>query len=164
MLVSKSMNLKKSDIEKYENVEQVIYSLLEDEDDWISAMATVVSELHNNFSHFNWTGFYRVVSPGLLKIGPYQGTHGCITIPFTNGVCGSAALTGETQLVPDVRTRKDHIACSATTLSEIVIPVISPNGDLFAVLDVDSDKLDAFTEYDINLLKTLCDYLGRKYC
>ena len=67
--MGKPMKLKKSDIEKYENVEQVIYSLLEDEDDWISAMATVVSELHNNFSHFNWTGFYRVVSPGLLKIG-----------------------------------------------------------------------------------------------
>ncbi len=163
MHVGKPMKLKKSDIEKYENVEQVIYSLLEDEDDWISAMATVVSELHNNFSHFNWTGFYRVVSPGLLKIGPYQGTHGCIIIPFTNGVCGSAALTGEIQLVPDVRTRKDHIACSITTLSEIVVPVISPSGDVFAVLDVDSDKLDAFTEYDINLLKTLCDYLGKKY-
>ena len=68
--------------ENYELVQLKIESLLEDESDWVSAMATVVSELHNNFSHFNWTGFYRVTSPSLLKIGPYHGSHGCLTIPF----------------------------------------------------------------------------------
>ena len=71
-----------------------IESLLEDESDWVSAMSTVVCELHNSFEHFHWTGFYRTVAPNLLKIGPYQGGHGCLVIPFDKGICGAAATTG----------------------------------------------------------------------
>ena len=77
-----------------------IKSLLDDETDWVSAMSTVVCELHNSFEHFHWTGFYRTVEPNLLKIGPYQGGHGCLVIPFDKGICGAAATTGETQDVP----------------------------------------------------------------
>ena len=72
----------------YELIQLKIESLLEDENDWVSAMATVVSELHNNFSYYNWTGFYRVTSPKMLKIGPYQRSHGCLTNPFSNGFAG----------------------------------------------------------------------------
>ena len=90
-----------------------IESLLDDETDWVSAMSTVVCELHNSFEHFHWTGFYRTVEPNLLKIGPYQGGHGCLVIPFDKGICGAAATTGETQDVPDVHARPEHIACSS---------------------------------------------------
>ncbi len=79
-----------------------ITSILDGEDDWIAAMATVACELHNAFDHYNWTGFYRTTSPGMLKIGPYQGGHGCLYIPFEKGICGAAARTGETQDVPNV--------------------------------------------------------------
>jgi GAF domain-containing protein len=140
-----------------------IESLLEDESDWISAMSTVVCELHNSFDHFNWTGFYRTVAPNLLKIGPYQGGHGCLVIPFDKGICGAAATTGMTQDVPDVHARPEHIACSSTTLSEIVVPVKDSNGSVVAVLDLDSDIPAAFSSQDIVLTENICKYLGQKY-
>lgn len=157
------MNETRKSKENYELVQLKIESLLENESDWVSAMATVVSELHNNFSHFNWTGFYRVTSPSLLKIGPYQGTHGCLTIPFSKGICGAAAREKQTQLVPDVHEREDHIACSSSTLSEIVIPVLDSNQNVLAVLDIDSDTENAFSSFDKDFLEKLCKYLGKKY-
>ena len=149
--------------ENYELTMLKIESLLEDEGDWVSAMATVVSELHNNFSHFNWTGFYRVTSPNLLKIGPYQGSHGCLTIPFSKGVCGAAAREKQTQIVPNVREREDHIACSSSTLSEIVVPVMDTHQNVLAVLDIDSDTENVFSSLDRDFLEKLCKYLGKKY-
>ena len=157
------MNETRKSKENYELVQLKIESLLENESDWVSAMATVVSELHNNFSHFNWTGFYRVTSPSLLKIGPYQGTHGCLTIPFSKGICGAAAREKQTQLVPDVHEREDHIACSSSTLSEIVIPVLDSDQNVLAVLDIDSDTENAFSSFDKDFLEKLCKYLGKKY-
>ena len=148
---------------KHEEVYQRIESLLKDENDWIAAMATVVCELHNSFNHFHWTGFYRTVAPNLLKIGPYQGGHGCLVIPYDKGICGAAARTGETQDVPDVHARPEHIACSSSTLSEIVVPVKSPDGEVFAVLDVDSDYQAAFTSEDIDLAERICRKLGKRY-
>ena len=148
---------------KHDEVYQRIESLLEDENDWVAAMATVVCELHNSFNHFHWTGFYRTVAPNLLKIGPYQGGHGCLVIPYDKGICGAAARTGETQDVPDVHARPEHIACSSTTLSEIVVPVKSPDGEVFAVLDVDSDYQAAFTSEDIDLAERICNELGKRY-
>ena len=127
-------------------------SILDDEDDWISSMATVACELHNAFDHFHWTGFYRTTSPNMLKIGPYQGGHGCLQIPFTRGVCGAAARLGETQLVPDVKAFADHIACASSTRSELVLPVWDRAGTLLAVLDIDSDQFDAFTVLDADAL------------
>ena len=140
-----------------------IESLLVDEDDWVSAMSTVVCELHNSFDHFHWTGFYRTVEPNLLKIGPYQGGHGCLVIPFSKGICGAAARTGETQDVPDVHVRPEHIACSSTTLSEVVVPVKNSNGEVVAVLDLDSDLPAAFSTEDIKFTERVCDYLGNRY-
>ena len=140
-----------------------IESLLEDESDWVSEMSTVVCELHNSFEHFHWTGFYRTVAPNLLKIGPYQGGHGCLVIPFDKGICGAAATTGLTQDVPDVHARPEHIACSSTTLSEVVVPIKDSNGSVVAVLDLDSDIPAAFSSQDIMLTENVCKYLGEKY-
>ena len=138
-------------------------SILDDEDDWISAMATVACELHNAFDHFHWTGFYRTTSPNMLKIGPYQGGHGCLFIPFEKGICGAAARIGESQDVPNVHERPEHIACSSTTNSEIVVPIKNLSGDVVAVLDVDSDELAAFSTEDVQLLERVCHWLGKRY-
>lgn len=139
-----------------------IAALTEGEDDAIAKMATIACELFHAFDRFHWVGFYRVVSPGLLKIGPYQGGHGCLVIPFERGVCGAAARTGRTQLVPDVEAFPGHIACSSSTRSEIVVPVFS-DGELIAVLDIDSDYPDAFTEADDEALKgILAGAFGRQ--
>ena len=140
-----------------------IESLLDDETDWVSAMSTVVCELHNSFEHFHWTGFYRTVEPNLLKIGPYQGGHGYLVIPFDKGICGAAATTGETQDVPDVHARPEHIACSSSTLSEVVVPVKDSEGNVVAVLDLDSDLPAAFSSEDIEFTEQVCEYLGKKY-
>ena len=131
---------------------KTIASLTESEDDVIALMATVVCELHHSDDRFDWTGFYRVTSPKMLKIGPYQGGHGCLQIPFTRGVCGAAARLGETQLVPDVKAFADHIACASSSRSELVLPVWDRAGTLLAVLDIDSDQFDAFTVLDADSL------------
>ena len=140
-----------------------ITSILDGEDDWIAAMATVACELHHAFDHYHWTGFYRTTSPGMLKIGPYQGSHGCLYIPFDKGICGAAARTGETQDVPNVHQRSEHIACSSTTNSEIVVPVKNSKGEVVAVLDVDSDDFSAFSKQDIELVERVCTWLGTMY-
>jgi len=147
----------------HDEVHQRITSILEGEDDWVTAMATVVCELHNAFEHFHWTGFYRTTSPGILKIRPYQGGHGCLLIPFDKGICGAAARTGETQDVPNVHERPEHIACSSTTNSEIVVPIKNTQGEVVAVLDVDSDRHAAFSTADVHLVEQVCDWLGREY-
>ena len=90
--------------------------------------------------------------PNVLKIGPYQGGHGCLVIPFSKGICGAAARTGETQDVPDVNARPEHIACSSSTLSEVVVPIKNSSGDVVAVLDLDSDLPAAFSKDDIDSL------------
>lgn len=149
--------------ELYDRTLQRIRDLIAGEDDPIAIMATVACELHHSFDYFDWTGFYRVVSPGLLKIGPYQGTHGCVQIAFDRGVCGAAARTRTTQLVPDVRQFRGYIACSGSTRSEIVVPVMAPGGTLVAVLDVDSDRLDAFDEVDKMNLEKVCALVGANH-
>ena len=120
------------------------------ETDAIALMATVACEVHHADDRFNWTGFYRVVAPELLKIGPYQGGHGCLEIPFSRGVCGAAARMGEPQLVPDVDAFPGHIACASSTRSELVLPVWNGDGALIAVFDLDSDQPDAFGQADID--------------
>ncbi len=149
-------------IEIYTQVISDIEIMIETESDWIAILATVACELHHRFDYFDWTGFYRVVQPGLLKVGPYQGEHGCLTIPFERGVCGAAARTRQTQLVPDVRQFPGYIACSSSTQSEIVVPIMNPHGQLIAVLDIDSDRLAAFDAIDQRYLEELCSRIGSK--
>jgi len=136
----------------YLTLAKTLASLTEGETDSVALMATLVCELHHSDDRFDWTGFYRVTEPGLLKIGPYQGGHGCLQIPFTRGVCGAAARSGEVQLVPDVDAFPGHIACASSTRSEIVLPVRNGAGEIIAVLDIDSDQPDAFTEGDAQAL------------
>lgn len=136
----------------YATLSKTIASLTEGETDAVALMATVACELHHADPRFDWTGFYRVTAPELLKIGPYQGGHGCLQIPFSKGVCGAAARTGQTQLVPDVHAFPGHIACASSTRSEIVLPVRDGSGAIIAVLDIDSDRPDAFTDEDATAL------------
>ncbi len=147
----------------YDAVLDRIDALLDGEDDWIAAMATVTCELHHSFDYFDWTGFYRAVSDDLLIVGPYQGSHGCLRIDVERGVCGAAARTRSTQFVPDVEQFPDHIACSASTRSEVVVPIVTPEGELLAVLDVDSDTLAAFTDTDREYLERIGAKLGRQF-
>ena len=141
--------------ETYASVRQQIHSLLAGEWDEIAAMATIAAELHHAFARFHWVGFYRVVRPGVLKVGPYQGGHGCLTIPFDRGVCGKCAREQRTQLVPDVSRLPYHIACSSTTRSEIVVPILDGHGTLRAVLDIDSNDADAFDLIDQEQLEAV---------
>ncbi len=146
----------------YAALSRSIASLTEGEDDAVALMATIVCELHHADDRFDWTGFYRVTASELLKIGPYQGGHGCLVIPFSRGVCGAAARTGETQLVPDVDAFPGHIACASSTRSELVLPVRNAAGDIIAVLDIDSDQPDAFTHEDASALEgILADCFAR---
>ncbi len=139
----------------YGAVSKSIASLTDGETDEVALMATVVCELHHADNRFDWTGFYRVTDPGILKIGPYQGGHGCLVIPFDRGVCGAAAATGEVQLVDDVNAFEGHIACASSTQSEVVLPVWNRVGDLIAVLDIDSDQPAAFSTEDATQLSKI---------
>jgi GAF domain-containing protein len=125
-----------------------IRALTHGETDTVALMATLACEIHHAHPFADWTGFYRVTAPDLLKIGPYQGGHGCLVIPFSRGVCGAAARTGKVQNVPDVDAFPDHIACSSSTKSELVLPVWNGQGRLLGVLDLDSDTPAAFTPED----------------
>jgi GAF domain-containing protein len=112
---------------------------------------------------FFWTGFYVVdpLKPGELVVGPYQGTLGCLRIPFEKGVCGACATRKETIIVPDVHAFPGHIACDSRSNSEIVVPVFRADGTLAAVLDVDSEQHDAFDTVDAQGLEAICAVLLR---
>ncbi|MFN6979434.1 MAG: GAF domain-containing protein, partial [Gemmobacter sp.] len=127
------------------------------ETDAVALMATLACEVHHAHPLADWTGFYRVVAPGLLKIGPYQGGHGCLVIPFDRGVCGACARTGSAQIVPDVDAFPGHIACASSTRSELVLPVRDGAGRLIAVFDLDSDTPAAFGEADAAALQAILD-------
>lgn len=147
----------------YKEILGRIKALTNNEDDWIATMATVACELHHGFDYYHWTGFYRTIGENLLKIGPYQGTHGCLSISFERGVCGAAAKTKKTQIVKNVHDFPGHIACSATTVSEIVVPIIDKEEKTVAVLDVDSNLPEAFDEIDQKYLEELCLHLKNTY-
>ena len=139
----------------YRELEAHADAILEGIADPIAMMATLASLIHYAFGHL-WTGFYRVAEPGaLLRVGPYQGSLGCLEIIFGRGVCGTAAAEMKTVIVPDVGKFPGHITCDARSRSEIVVPVRSPQGDLIAVLDIDSDRLNAFNHEDQQGLELL---------
>lgn len=135
-------------------------AILDGVDDPLAGMATIAALVHNAFGHL-WTGFYRVVEPGqLLRVGPYQGSLGCLDIAFGRGVCGSAAAGAKTVIVPDVEKYSGHITCDARSRSEIVVPVFGKKGDLIAVLDIDSDRLNAFDAEDARGLEQLVSWFA----
>jgi len=133
-----------------------IEALVEGETDPIAVMSTVTCELYHAFEHFNWVGFYRRISPDTLKVGPYQGGHGCLTIDIRRGVCGACVRAAAVQIENDVSRAADHIACSADTRAEIVLPVFDHAGCVVAVLDIDSTERDVFDETDAACLGRIC--------
>jgi GAF domain-containing protein len=135
--------------------------VLEGIDDPVAEMATVSCLVHHAFAHL-WTGFYRVVAPGrLLRVGPYQGTLGCLEIPFGQGVCGTSAAERRTVVVEDVHAFPGHITCDARSRSEIVVPVTDRTGALVAVFDIDSDRPAAFDDADRDGLERILARFGR---
>jgi GAF domain-containing protein len=135
-------------------------SLLHDVDDVVAEMATIASLVHNAMG-FLWTGFYRVVAPDLLRVGPYQGSVGCLDIPFGKGVCGTAAAERRTIIVPDVNRFPGHISCDPRSRSEIVVPVVDARGALIAVFDIDASTVARFDEQDQHGLERLLTWFTR---
>ena len=132
----------------YAEIKEQMRLVMDGIDDPIAGMATLASLLHGAVG-FRWVGFYRVAKPDeLLRIGPYQGSLGCLEIPFGKGVCGTAAAERRAVIVDDVSLFPGHITCDARARSEIVVPVFGPSGELTAVLDVDSDETGSFTDDD----------------
>lgn len=132
----------------YRRLQRQIASLHGEADDPVSVMANTAAVLHQALSYASWTGFYRVVAPDLLRVGPFQGPVACVEIPFGRGVCGTAAETRRSQVVADVHAFEGHIACDALARSEIVVPVLDAHDRLVAVLDIDSHQPSSFDEED----------------
>ncbi|MFL5562356.1 MAG: GAF domain-containing protein [Gemmatimonadaceae bacterium] len=145
----------------YATLETQVASVLAGIDDPIAGMATISALVHHAFGHL-WTGFYRVVEPGrLLRVGPYQGTLGCLDIEFGRGVCGTAAAERKTVVVADVHQFPGHITCDARSQSEIVVPVFNAARQLIAVFDIDSDRKNAFGKDDERGLDRLMGWFGQ---
>jgi GAF domain-containing protein len=142
----------------YHALQPQVRALLEGETDWIANLANVVAALKEAFGFF-WVGFYRV-KDGVLVLGPFQGPIACTRISFDRGVCGHAYREGKTVIVPDVEQFPGHIACSSLSKSEIVVPVRNRSGEIIAVLDVDSDRLNDFSEVDREGLEKMMALLG----
>lgn len=132
----------------YSEVEREIAALIEGLDDPVAAMASCAAVLHGRLEQASWTGFYRVVPPGKLLVGPYQGPPACLEIPFGRGVCGAAVRLRETQVVADVHSFEGHVVCDPLSRSEIVVPLFGRDGEVVGVLDVDSHQPDAFDDAD----------------
>ena len=143
----------------YDELGSAFRAIMEGITDPIAAMATVSTLLHHGFGHL-WTGFYRVVEKDLLRVGPYQGTLGCLEISFGKGVCGTAARERRTVVVQDVHTFPGHITCDARSRSEIVVPVFDNAGRLIAVLDIDSEHPNTFDDEDREHLERLMTWFA----
>lgn len=138
----------------YAQLHAVLVNTLSGIDDDVAGMATLSALVHHSLGHL-WTGFYRVVGPTRLLVGPYQGTLGCLEIEFGRGVCGVAAAERRTVIVPDVARYPGHITCDARARSEIVVPVYDAKHSLIAVLDIDSASEARFDQQDANGLERI---------
>lgn len=149
--------------QKYEQVLRAIHAQVDDEGDIISVMSTIACEIKCRFPHFNWVGFYRLVDAGTLKVGPYQGGHGCLTITINRGVCGKCARDKAMQMHNDISLVADHIACDGDTEAEIVFPILDRHNAIRAVFDIDSITRNCFDEIDVAALQELASLVGCKY-
>ena len=139
--------------EKYALLYKQIAAVTESESDAIANMANIAAMIHHTFG-FWWTGFYRVVGEELV-LGPFQGPLACSRIAYGRGVCGTAWKEQCTQVVPDVEQFPGHIACSSASKSEIVVPLFDADGNITAVLDIDSEHLATFDETDRQWLEKI---------
>ena len=147
--------------EAYAIIARDASAILEGVTDEIAAMSTIAALIHHSLG-FLWTGFYRVVAPGVMQVGPYQGSLGCIEIEFGRGVCGTAARDKTTVIVDDVDKFPGHISCDSRSRSEIVVPVTNRGGELIAVLDVDADVVGAFSAEDRAGLEKIVEWFRGK--
>jgi len=132
---------------RYDRIYDQLVELFAKNDDPIARMATISALLHHKMPQFFWTGFYQLIE-GKLFVGPYQGPLACAVLESPEGVCWACVKKQESIIVPDVHAFEGHVACDARSQSEIVVPVREPAGNVVAVLDVDSDQPDSFTEVD----------------
>jgi GAF domain-containing protein len=158
--MSESINFSSDAVRKvvYAELLPQLKALVGGETDLISNLANIAAVLKEAFGFF-WVGFY-LVKEGQLVLGPFQGPIACTRIDFGSGVCGHAYTTREVTIVPDVDAFPGHIACSSASKSEIVVPMFDANGNVFAVLDVDSERLDDFSEIDAAGLKQIVELLS----
>jgi len=145
--------------ESYRLLLQQVQSLTDGESDAVSIMANVSAAIHETM-HFFWTGFY-VVCGDELHLGPFQGSVACMHIAYGRGVCGTAWQRGETIVVPDVEQFPGHIACSSLSRSEIVVPLFGADGQVRAVLDIDSRELNTFDETDRQNLEQVANIIAQ---
>ena len=143
--------------EKYRTLLPQIKCLIADENDLIANLANVAAALKQTFGFF-WVGFY-LVKEDELVLGPFQGPIACTRIRLGKGVCGTAWKEARTLIVPDVEQFPGHIACSADSKSEIVVPILQQS-EVIGVLDIDSDELDSFDTIDARYLEEICTYIG----
>jgi len=143
----------------YRDLASALESLVTGEPDGVANMANAAALIWESLPDINWVGFYRNFG-GELVVGPFQGRPACIRIKFGEGVCGAAAATRQVQLVEDVHAFPGHIACDAASASEIVVPIIR-DGELVAVLDIDSPKKGRFTEEDETGCVRLAEILAK---
>ena len=146
--------------ELYRELLSAAAALTADEPDGVANMANVAALIWQFVPRLNWAGFYRVQGRELV-LGPFVGKPACIRIPFGQGVCGVAALSGETQLVPDVHAFPGHIACDAASRSELVVPVLR-EGAVIAVIDLDSPHPDRFDRDDAKGIEALAAALSAR--
>ena len=143
----------------YRDLAQALEALIAGEPDPIANMANAAALIWESLPDLNWAGFYRNVA-GELVLGPFQGRPACIRIPFGKGVCGTAAETQKVQRIEDVHAFPGHIACDATSASELVVPIVK-GGELVGVLDLDSPTPARFTEEDEDGCAALAEVLAR---
>ncbi len=144
----------------YPELIRQLEALLEGQHNWWTNLSQFSAFVNDHMDDINWVGFYLLSQPGHLKLGPFQGRVACVDIPFGRGVCGTAAQTGEVQLIADVHQFAGHIACDARSNSEVVIPLVLAN-EVIGVLDIDSPSFSRFSLADAEGLQKLIDVLLR---
>lgn len=143
----------------YDEAVAQLRSVLDGCSDFVAAMASTAALLNDRFAHFFWVGFYLPARDGSLVVGPYQGPLACLRLPAGKGVCATALTERRTVIVPDVEAFPGHISCDSRSRSEIVVPVLAAGGAVRALLDVDSDRPDAFDEADRKGLEAVAELL-----
>ena len=147
-----------SKTDTYETLLPQLAALVESENDKVANLANVAAALRETF-HWWWVGFY-LVKENQLVLGPFQGPVACTRIGFGKGVCGTAWKESKSIYVPDVNKFPGHIACSSSSVSEIVVPILDSTGKVLGVLDVDSERYDVLDQTDVLYLEKVCKLVG----
>lgn len=145
----------------YERIIEQLKELFQKSDDPVARMATISALLYHKFDYYFWCGFY-LLKDGELIVGPYQGPLACLKLARNKGVCWAGVREKKPIIVPDVHQFPDHIACDERSQSEIVVPVFAPDGRVYGVIDVDSDRLASFDETDARYLEQISGMIFRK--